>query len=62
MEISKSNLKFNFLEPFSNLDRPSTSPFVKILRPFTSSIDTGVKYQPPKPFKSAALANLAEDD
>jgi hypothetical protein len=47
---------------FSNLERPSSLPVVKINRPFTGMLETGTKFVPKKTLQSAALANIPEND
>ena len=37
-------------------------PLVKVTRPFTGMVDTGVKFEPKKILQSAALASIPEDD
>jgi hypothetical protein len=47
---------------FSNTERPSTQPVVKMNRPFTGALDPSIKFKPTRVPVSAGVAALAEDD
>jgi hypothetical protein len=55
-------LTISLAENFSNLDRPISMPVKRVDRPFSSSLEPGVTFQPKKLLQSAALASIPEDD
>lgn len=44
------------------MDRPISMPVKRVDRPFSSSLEPGVTFQPKKVLQSAALASIPEDD